>query len=409
MKKMRYLLFWVLCCGAGFSFAQPAPEGWSRESQGGYTVMMPPDVPSGQAYVLISAPEMSLDGQRLEDWARSQGEALVNRFATPTGQADFSDNGYFYQYVQNVTVKDTAMVMSVFAIGTGDGRGQLLAVLSTPDEAVISRYTATVVKMAVAMRAEGGESTTRKSGSRTTITSSSGDNALSTSQSTSDSPYAAPPPEPWRTAAGQGLADAQIEGIYYVWDQVYGVTGLQYEHEWALLLKDGTAYRALGLPPADLDVAVSRAQQPSAWTRWRKQGGKIELEEEGVWKVYEGQTEAFQVKPARKGERLNGRYTAYSFASYGGFGGYASQDSIRFYADGRFERNDTFQAGTGVAQSLNDFSSSAATFGNDAGEYELNGYTLELRYGDGHVVRYLFFFEDEDVVIGTGLFQKDED
>lgn len=344
MEKMIYFLFLALCCGVGNTFAQAVPDGWSSESDGGYTVMTPPDVPSDQVYLLIRAPQTSLGGQSLESWAKSQGAEMVERFATPSGEAQFSSNEYFYQYIQNVTIKGTPMVMSVFAVGTGNGRGQLLAVLSSPDEAVISRYTAAVVKMAVELSVDGGmqagtdsgKTATRSSGSRTTITSSSGENSLSTSISTTDKQRTALPAKPWRTAAGQGLADGEIEGIYYIWDQVYSVSGLQYEHEWVLLLKDGTAYRNLDMPPADLDVAVSRAEQASGWTRWRQQGGKVQLQEDGDWKTYEGSGEAFKVKPAGKGATLDGSYTAYDFANYGGFGGYASQNTIRFHANGRF-------------------------------------------------------------------------
>ena len=81
----------------------------------------------------------------------------------------------------------------------------------------------------------------------------------------------------WVTAPGKGVQPDEIEAVMFYGYNSYG-WGVSFEEEQRLVLKDGWAYDNLHVPPADLDVAASRKNEPELWHKWRKNGKDYEIE-----------------------------------------------------------------------------------------------------------------------------------
>jgi hypothetical protein len=240
------------------------------------------------------------------------------------------------------------------------------------------------------------------------------------------------------TEPGQGLQLAEIEGIIHTSENVYTVTGLQFQEATYLLLKDGSIYKNLQVPPADLNAADSKKYEQESWGVWQRN-------EAGVTVQWYGSNEWLDlgssslVLPAQANELLDMSYNNLTGSTIGGigFGGVVSTYSktITFMPDGRFDKSDYSTMGSTVTGG--DFSmntsyysdeegtvggtSSSSTVGDvtsgisvstestnpnppaTTGTYTLDGYTLELRFDDGRVERSFFYFwsgEKKHVVIG---------
>jgi type II secretory pathway pseudopilin PulG len=229
------------------------------------------------------------------------------------------------------------------------------------------------------------------------------------------------------TAPGQGLQLADIEGIVY--------REVSY-----LLLKDGSIYSNLQVPPADLNVADSKKYEAEQWGQWQREGEILKVQWYGTngFDVLGG----FFVQPVQANERLDATYNYISGATIGMplIGGVTSTSyhSITFTSDGRFEKSgystmgSTNTVGLGPNGSLtsNYYSDEEGTVGGTSysgtvgdtssgvtvttestnpnppattGTYTLDGYTLELRYDDGRIERSFFYFWDDkktNAVIG---------
>jgi hypothetical protein len=239
------------------------------------------------------------------------------------------------------------------------------------------------------------------------------------------------------TAPGQGLQFADIEGIIHTGENVYTVTGLQFQEATYLLLRDGTVYKNLQVPPNDLNVADSKQYEQENWGQWQRDGEAISVQwfgsNEGL--VLDG---AF-VLPAQSGERLDVSYNNLTGSTIGGigFGGVVTtnSDTITFMPDGRFEKSGystmgSTTIGPDLSVSSNVYSDEEGTVGGTSfsgtvgdtssgvtvttestnpnppattGTYTLDGYTLELRYDDGRITRSFFYFWDDkkdNAVIG---------
>jgi hypothetical protein len=224
------------------------------------------------------------------------------------------------------------------------------------------------------------------------------------------------------TAPGQGLQLADIEG-FLVNPADAGIDGF-------LLLKDGSAYKNLQVPPADLDVAASKQYESENWGVWQRSGGNITIQwnDSSDLATFSDGADYF-FDPAGSGERLNDTFSSVSGASSGniGFGGVVITDyaSFIFSPDGHFDSTNYTTAGStntigelstssgyyadaegtvggsSASNTIGDVSSGIATSvettnPNPApattGTYSLDGFTLELRYDDGRVERHFIYF-----------------
>lgn len=224
----------------------------------------------------------------------------------------------------------------------------------------------------------------------------------------------------WVTAPGRGVPMEQIAGVLYELEQIYDIGGMQLREMSYLLLRDGSAYEDLRCPPDQLDVLTSRKREPLQWGRWRKVGAKYELQmpdQNGRLGAWKAPSMASLAKPARKGERLQGRFQKASSFQIPGGAGSVSYRGITFTSAGRFETDFfNFVAGstgfgdervtTGAVADDEGSSSSVSgpNFGGGSsskskrpkaermGAYEIDGYTLLLRFDDGKIERLPFFF-----------------
>jgi hypothetical protein len=225
---------------------------------------------------------------------------------------------------------------------------------------------------------------------------------------------------------GEGVKPEQIDTVLFSWAQVYRVTGLQYEETIYLLLKDGSAYRDLTLPPQDLNAEAAHRLQSERWVSWRKSGGKYQVRgaRDADWRTLQ----AWPAVPGRHDERLAQTFSHAWYASMGGLGGSAGRDSLVFRPDGRFEQIGYSSHGTGVVQASNGFAGGSVTTrdkqgtrtsvsvsatGTDqfdtpvvaggsssrrndgaaqTGSYRIDGWSIELRRDNGAVERKLFLF-----------------
>ncbi|GGJ18979.1 hypothetical protein [Deinococcus roseus] len=233
----------------------------------------------------------------------------------------------------------------------------------------------------------------------------------------------------WYTAPGKGLQMNQIEAIYLHYRQQYNYNSMLYDYieDFNLLLKDGWMYSHLVVSPADLDVPASRKNEPKTWFKWKRQGEDIVYLDGKEWRKLEGTP----VKPAAKGEKIQGSFLYLSnnsnmvtggsvYKEYYHFdskGGFAISSSSSLFAGGMpgysgYSTSYTNQDGT-ISSFAAGTPNGAAGGGSDnnnpnndlAGTYTLDGYTLQLKTLSGKVVRKLFFFpgSKKDQVVIDGL------
>ncbi len=240
------------------------------------------------------------------------------------------------------------------------------------------------------------------------------------------------------TAPGQGVQLADIEGIIHTGEGVTTFTGYQFQEATYLLLKDGTIYKNLQVPPSDLNAVDSKQYEQENWGTWQRNGDTVSVQWYGSneWLALDG----FLVQPAQAGELLNTSYNNLSASTTGmiGMGGTVStySDTIIFMPDGRFEtstystmgstnsygdysQNSNYYTdeegtvgGTSTSNTVGDVTTGMTVTADDknpnppttTGTYTLDGYTLELRYDDGNIVRKTFYFWNEkkdNAVIGA--------
>ena len=215
----------------------------------------------------------------------------------------------------------------------------------------------------------------------------------------------------WVTAPGKGVQPDEIEAVMFYGYNSYG-WGVSFEEEQRLVLKDGWAYDKLRVPPADLDVAASRKNEPKLWHKWRKNGKDYEIEKDGAWKKLPGHP----VRGAKADETLNRNYT-YSASGGDYYGGNALFKTLKFKPDGTFDSSgygSTHANTNGLGQINsegigNGAISHGASSSNDRGRYKLDGYTIEMTQPDGTTARQLFFFwaDDKNISIGGATYSSE--
>ncbi|MFK8051604.1 MAG: hypothetical protein AB8F65_01430 [Woeseiaceae bacterium] len=176
----------------------------------------------------------------------------------------------------------------------------------------------------------------------------------------------------------------------------YGLSGVYVKNETYLLLNDGSIKRRLTKSPHTLDVVTSKRQQSDDWGRWKKSGDQIEVrwpgDEAVIWKKW------FITRPATR-PSLRGR-----FQSADGFGGgrVANFNTVAFDKDGRFSWATLKGGDTGAWLP-------AYSDRERAGTYELDQFSIHLRYNDGTIETYAFCFYPKDnqhLVIGSNHFRQ---
>jgi hypothetical protein len=203
----------------------------------------------------------------------------------------------------------------------------------------------------------------------------------------------------FNAGVNKGIKPNQIDGVYLEQNTGFGVGGMVIiRYDPVLMLKDGWAYDGWRLTPADLDVNLSRKLEPESWRRFERKNDQIRIQEQdGKWSKFEKWS---QVGSARSGDALQGTFSSIGGGGNTAMGGntmIAVVDAYTFKKDGTFKTDKSVSASGGnEATDPNGPPGVVATSQNSSsGTYRLDGYTLELRYGNGRVMRRAFLWFDE--------------
>jgi hypothetical protein len=143
-----------------------------------------------------------------------------------------------------------------------------------------------------------------------------------------------------------------------------------------VLFRNGEALKDVkGLTYSE-GLNAHRSANPDQWTKWRRSGGRVELQTSEGWKPLPfGQT--YQSLPSQF--RLNGTYRSLSGTGNVAIGGNSSVAAWRTYtfsSDGRVVRDGGAGASSGGTVS-------SSTAPNQRGRYEVDGLILRIQYEDG--------------------------
>lgn len=220
---------------------------------------------------------------------------------------------------------------------------------------------------------------------------------------------------------GKGVKDDEIECILSVVDYKNDGVNSRAEGHAYLLMRDGRVMDGLPVPPNELDLAMTRSQEPDRWGYWRRKDGKYEF----AWPSRPNDYNApkgFQTigQPIAKGTTLESNFKgASSWGIVGGMGG-ANFWGVRFSPKGRFEKwkhgisgtgTPAFEGQTSVGTAYDDKGSSTVVSGGGIGGgtisknnnpdahrmgwYEFDGYTLTLKFDNGKVSRLATFLSPD--------------
>jgi hypothetical protein len=227
---------------------------------------------------------------------------------------------------------------------------------------------------------------------------------------------------PGQLASGGGAAAAsgaqkQIAQIQTV--GFYSKTGIGYggmvtfNPTPVVLFKNGEALKDIEALAGSGDIARHRRSNPGDWTRWQRTGGTIQLLKDGVWEKLPW-TKTMDKLPA--GFKLRGKYQKLGGGGNTAMGG---MTAIAVWSDLTFDTAGNFTSGGGAGASsgmeldggdttVRTVTSSQAASNN--GRYEIDGYTLTLRYGSGKVERRMIVTDTESLKViwldGDGYTQR---
>lgn len=161
-----------------------------------------------------------------------------------------------------------------------------------------------------------------------------------------------------------------------------------------LLFKDGQALKDIESLMQASDAAAHQRAHPEDWTRWRRTGGEIQIQNnKGEWrKLPFGKT--YSTLPA--GLRLDGRFQRVGGAgniAVGGSSSVAVWSEFTFSADGNVVKG----GGTGASSAAG--GTAVTTLSNQAalrGTYRIDGLSLRIKYENGEEEQRLIVLDAAD-------------
>lgn len=402
-------------CQIAFLFATFFPttglaQDWQSRQEGNNLVFSPGDLRQNEVYSITITPPEPLDGE-FSTWFSSRVRTPNDGKALSTGAVDRKSERMLVQSVMLQSTTGGKLLRVYTGIHRPDGQVQLCYVTSSPSTELIRRY----VQPTAALIAKNTLGATPSQDAPTKVAPSK--------------PPKKEEPSIAVAAPGTGVRPEQIEALLYSGQGMYLAMGYQYVEKVHLLLRDGTVYNDLKIPPEDLDVALARQVYPDKFTHWRKEAGHYLVEKNGQWT----KLNATAVTPAEPGSGHIKNLVHQTAYSMGGLGGSVFTYRLKLMPDGRFERSSGAQHATGAMQSTAGFASSATSVSDKTGTqsvagggngnvyaysqsksmdgaadkvgtYRVTGYTLELKCASGRVERLLTFypFRDHDKLYVAG-------
>ncbi|GAA5514532.1 hypothetical protein Dcar01_03288 [Deinococcus carri] len=202
------------------------------------------------------------------------------------------------------------------------------------------------------------------------------------------------PAEKFLVAAGKGLQDSQILGVYLYPSTMVGVGGMAYPtYPPLLFLKDGTVYDDPYWAPDSFNVVLSRQLEPQKWGKWTRQGQNF------VVKWGDGETQTVKVTrdltmpPAPAGTKLSGNFRTIGGGGNSALGG---DVTVAVSSDYTFTPQGTFKGGRSAGATTSNVT--AASQSSTSGKYSVSRYGITLNYADGGQKRLFFYRMSNDVL-----------
>ncbi|MFM2423533.1 MAG: hypothetical protein RL291_2063 [Pseudomonadota bacterium] len=412
---MRLLAGALLFLTGAMAFAVTPPAGWLRTTGAGAESFAPPDLGAAEVYEVTAYAPQTRAGKALNTWLDGFVADNVPGTTRATVPATLENAGQSSQVQIAFTNASGQSVVAIFVATSFDAeRVRVLRIVATPSDAVMRRYRPGTRELIDQLASE--EASALKAGKRPVLATPTQEPraSIATAGATDARRFR------WITLPGKGVPAANIEATLHSTRQAYTAAGYTLIETNYLFLRDGTAYKDLRCPPDQLDVEASRKQEPRHWGRWRKRGSKYEVQfprADGTLNDWVAPTMATVGIPGREGERLAGRFATASAYDIPGGAGRVSFQGITFTRDGRFESDfmnvasassgsgsDRVVTGAVATDERSSVSVSGPSLGGGsttransakadrAGRYEINGYTLILRYDNGSVERLPFYY-----------------
>lgn len=345
-------------------------------------------------------PPQQAGGEDMAGWLSGLAERDVRAagYTIVPGQEQGKDVQSFRIY--SVMVKDAGgkqWLVNYMAYALPDRSYRLGRIIEVPNAAVAKNNMNTAVQHFIRISKREGGLIVSGGGGATAGGGSTDGGAPTPEDSTGGRTTSAKEETP-TTAPGQGLKPAEIKGIVLHQEYGMGVGGMMIiNYNPYVLLQDGTIYSDLYVCIYDLDVAKSRETEPKKWGSWKLENPTtlvVTMNSDHKPEKWEGKAHWFWASPARKGEKLEGTWSTISGGGNTAFGGgsiVVSSNVLTFNTQGQFTTlstgGGTYSGATGTV--------TAYSNKDAAGTYTFDGYSLELRYGNGTIVRKTFCSYDE--------------
>lgn len=202
----------------------------------------------------------------------------------------------------------------------------------------------------------------------------------------SSAPLASPAPTTATTAL-QATTNSNVKGFILV--RHYGMYGPYLDSY--VLFTDGSISSDTRPSPYELNMAQSKRTQPGKWGTWQQQGSTLTIQWPGKKPAVYKENEWYTTRPAADNEKISGAFKSLAVGGNTPMGGDVmtfSAGRIQFNLQGQFTIEQSSGGGT--------TNTSAYSSKNGAGTYRLNGYSIELHFNNGKVVRQSFYFYPKD-------------
>ncbi|MBU6950296.1 hypothetical protein [Hahella sp. HN01] len=410
------------------SIGHAAPDGWSVLVEDGEEIFIPGDLTAEEDYRMFVALAETLPQSEYPQWFKKRIDLDASKWGEVLAAPEpRRNNGGVLTATYALQRQDGVLRYAHYMGFFGQGKAVYLRILSSDVTTLVSRYASgmqQVIKETLPQRLKG------------VAISQAAPNApveTTTSGVTPMAPPAKPatqaaPPEIKRidnAAAPEYSLPDKYEAL--VCDFTENRIDDTYDDYVILLLKDGTAYKGLTVPPEDLDVAKSREEYSNSWGIWKDDGGEsYKVKIPASKKEWSSLSKGRHLAPARMGERLNRYISKTTMVNMGMIGGGSSYtNSWTFLGAGGFSKGYSSLFSSGMMSSMTTGTSVyAASYSDDTGDssivsgnspgvgvtsqkkrndgsnnrgrYSLNGYAMELTYDNGETNRSLFGFCYDD-------------
>lgn len=355
----------VLCAVARARPPEP-PAGYERTAAGGGWTFRPAGDGDALFDIRVLAP---VDGSdpvaAIKAWVAANGGG-------PTSPPQQPNPG-IAAVIRDLTISGRKVQEAVFAFKIPSGKIQI-ELVRVPADRLAGAKPHFDAAAALGKRVLAGELTEMPAGGA--------------AEPPAAAPAQAAPRDPRPLAAG-------IDTVGFITQTRMGIGGsLTFEPTPVVLFKSGDALTRIAALKDGDSIAALKAAKPADWTRWRRNGGVIELERKDGWKKLD-YTKTMDALP--RGLKLAGRYQRISGGGNSSFGG---TSTIVSWSEVTFVKDGTFVSSGGASASDHAGDSSTLVTGaspDQHGSYDIDGYVLTLRYADGRVVHRLIVADAQDL------------